>query len=222
MTTVLKRLLDVTLAGSALVVSAPVIALAAAAIKLESPGSAFYVQTRVGRGKRPIRIAKLRTMVADADRVGPGVTAARDPRVTRVGALLRRTKLDELPQLWNVVRGDMSLVGPRPEIPRYVERYRPDWARLFEVRPGLTDPASIAFRDEEALLAVARDRERAYTEVVMPMKLALALEGVERSSVLHDLGVLARTAVALFRPTPADAALVDEARRRIAALDGGT
>ncbi|HMG52755.1 MAG TPA: sugar transferase, partial [Kofleriaceae bacterium] len=139
----MKRLLDVTLAAIGLAVSGPLLAVLAAAIKLESPGPALFVQTRVGRHRRPIQVAKLRTMRVAADHDGLEVTAAGDPRVTRVGAVLRRTKLDELPQLWNVLRGDMSIVGPRPEVPHYVAGYRPEWQRLLTVRPGLTDAASV-------------------------------------------------------------------------------
>jgi lipopolysaccharide/colanic/teichoic acid biosynthesis glycosyltransferase len=210
-----KRLLDLALAGTGLVLGGPLLAVLAAAVKLDSPGSAFFVQTRVGKDHRPIRIVKLRTMSASGG--GAQITASRDPRVTRVGRLLRMTKLDELPQLWNVLRGDMSIVGPRPEVPRYVERYRPEWRRLLSVRPGLTDLASLTFRDEERLLALARDRERAYTDVVMPMKLALALEGLERRSVLDDLAMIARTALAVVRPS--EHPVLAEAARRIEDLN---
>jgi lipopolysaccharide/colanic/teichoic acid biosynthesis glycosyltransferase len=134
--------------------------------------------------------------------------------------MLRRTKLDELPQLWNVIRGDMSLVGPRPEVPRYVAQYRPEWQRLFTVRPGITDLASITFRDEESLLALARDRDRAYREVIMPAKLALALEGVDHSSVGYDLRIIARTALSILRiQSPREAAVLAEVRERIAAMN---
>ncbi len=216
----LKRALDVALAGAGLLVAAPAIMALAVAVKLESPGPAFFVQTRVGRGRRPIRIPKLRTMVADADRGGPQVTAAQDPRITRVGAFLRRTKLDELPQLWSVLRGDMSLVGPRPEVDRYVALYRPEWLRLLDVRPGLTDPASLAFRHEEQLLATANDRERAYIEVIMPLKLELALRGVSSQSLANNVGVIARTALAVVRPArDGDDPVLREAQRLISALN---
>jgi lipopolysaccharide/colanic/teichoic acid biosynthesis glycosyltransferase len=215
-----RRILDVALAGAASFVTAPLIALLAAAVKLDSPGPALFVQTRVGRGGKPIRITKLRTMTADAERTGPPVTTASDRRITRVGAVLRRTKLDELPQLWSVVRGDMSLVGPRPEVPRYVARYRPEWQPLLAVRPGITDLASLAFHNEEGLLAGARDREQAYTDVVMPLKLELALTGVARASVLTDVSVLVRTALTLLRLSGThEHPSVRETRRRIAELD---
>jgi lipopolysaccharide/colanic/teichoic acid biosynthesis glycosyltransferase len=213
-----KRLLDLAIAGTALAVTSPVLIVLAAAVKLDSRGPALFVQTRVGRGRRPIKIPKLRTMVVDAGS-GPEVTAARDPRITRVGAVLRRMKLDELPQLWSVVRGDMSIVGPRPEVERYVRQYRPEWQRLLEVRPGLTDLASLTFRDEEGLLAAANDRERAYVEVIMPLKLELAVRGVEQQSVVHDLSVIARTALALVRSPSSDDPVLREAHRRIAELN---
>ena len=160
-------------------------------------------------------------MVVDAARLGPSITAAKDPRVTRVGAFLRKTKLDELPQLWNILRGDMSFVGPRPEVPRYVERYRPEWERVFDVPPGLTDLASLTFRNEEQLLALANDRERAYEEVLMPMKLDLALQTVERRSLAHDLAVMVSTVRAIVHPRdPDDDPILREARRRIEDLNG--
>jgi lipopolysaccharide/colanic/teichoic acid biosynthesis glycosyltransferase len=215
-----KRALDVAIAGTALAAGAPLLALASIAIRLESRGPVLFRQQRVGKGKQPIETLKLRTMVADADKQGAQITASGDPRITRVGRMLRRTKLDELPQLWNVIRGDMSLVGPRPEVPRYVAQYRPEWQRLFTVRPGITDLASITFRDEESLLALARDRDRAYREVIMPAKLALALEGVDHSSVGYDLRIIARTALSILRiQSPREAAVLAEVRERIAAMN---
>ena len=186
-----KRLLDLAIGVPALCAAAPVIGAMALLVKLDSKGPAFFVQTRVGRRRQPLRIFKLRTMVENA--AGPAITAAGDDRITRVGRMLRKTKLDELPQLLNVVKGEMSLVGPRPEAERYVRQYRPEWEPLLDVRPGITDLASLVFRDEEALLATAHDRERAYVEAVMPAKLKVALEGVLHSSPLYDAGIVART-----------------------------
>lgn len=216
----MRRIFDLALGVPALLVSGPFILGLAAAVRLTSPGPAFFVQPRVGRGRRPIRVVKLRTMRDGSDGRGPHVTAAGDTRVTPLGTILRATKLDELPQLWNVVRGDMSLVGPRPEAERYAARYRPEWERLFTVRPGVTDAGSLAFRDEESLLAAAVDRERAYVEAVLPAKLRLALDGVEDASTWHDVGILARTLAVVLRvggrrPHPA----VEEARRAIDALN---
>jgi lipopolysaccharide/colanic/teichoic acid biosynthesis glycosyltransferase len=212
-----RRAIDIAVAGVGLAASGPMLLALAAAVRLTSPGPALFVQTRVGRGRRPIRVFKLRTMVA-GERTGIEVTAASDPRITPLGALLRKTKLDELPQLWNVLRGDMTIVGPRPEVPRYVERYRPEWAKLLTVRPGITDLASLTFRDEESLLALANDREHAYTQVVMPLKLGLALEGLERGGFRHDLGVIARTALAVLHRNP-EHPVFAEARRKIEQLN---
>lgn len=214
-----KRAFDLAVGLPALAAASPVIATLAVAVKLDSRGPAFFAQTRVGRGGRPLKLYKLRTMVPDAPSLGPAVTAAGDPRVTRVGRLLRMTKLDELPQLLNVVRGEMSIVGPRPEAERYVRLYKPEWLRLLEVRPGITDLASLTFRHEEELLSKADDRERAYVEAVLPAKLSLALEGVDRSSVLFDLSVIARTFASVVgrggNPHPA----LDQAERSIDSLN---
>ncbi len=214
-----KRLFDIGVAGALLLVSSPAIALLAAVVRLDSKGPALFFHSRVGRGQRPIRVAKLRTMVNNAEHTGSAITAARDPRVTRAGKFLRRTKLDELPQLWNVLKGDMTIVGPRPEVARYIGHYKPEWLRLLEVRPGLTDLASLTFRDEESILALAQDRERAYLEVVMPLKLRLALEGLDQS-LLADLGVLLKTVLSVLglRDPRAEEAL-SLARREIALLN---
>jgi lipopolysaccharide/colanic/teichoic acid biosynthesis glycosyltransferase len=193
-----KRLLDLAIALPAAALAAPAVAALAAAVKLTSPGPAFYVQERVGKDRRSFRLVKLRTMTRGADQAGPHVTAAGDARITPLGRLLRKTKLDELPQLWNVLTGDMSVVGPRPEAPRYVTDGRPEWDEVLSVRPGITDLASLTFRDEEALLAGVDDRERAYLEGVLPAKLRLAAEGVRQSSALYDLGIVVRTALAVF------------------------
>ena len=215
----LKRLFDLSLAVPALVASAPLIGALAVAVKLDSRGPAFFAQTRVGRGRKPLKIYKLRSMVADADQKGPAVTAGNDDRITRLGRILRKTKLDELPQLLNVVKGEMSLVGPRPEAPRYVERYRPEWLPLLDVRPGITDLASITFRDEETLLANANDRERAYVEAVLPAKLGVALEGVRNSSVLFDARLLLETVRVVLRPPAELHPAVRQAAERIEHLN---
>ncbi len=131
--------------------------------------------------------------------MGPAVTAGRDPRITRIGHLLRATKLDELPQLWNILRGDMSLVGPRPEVPKYVEMFLEDFKQILTVRPGITDLASIKYRDESALLSQASDPERQYIEQVLPDKIALAKEYIERSSLRLDLALILKTLGRLIR-----------------------
>jgi lipopolysaccharide/colanic/teichoic acid biosynthesis glycosyltransferase len=175
--------------------------VAAAWVKLDSPGPALFRQTRVGRGGRLFRIHKLRTMRADVS--GPGITALDDARVTRAGRWLRHHRIDELPQLIDVVRGEMSLVGPRPELPQYVAKY-PEALReqVLAVRPGITDPASLEFVDEAAALASAPDAERAYVERVLPHKLARQIEYAGRATLLSDAAVLVRTLrVLLARPS---------------------
>jgi lipopolysaccharide/colanic/teichoic acid biosynthesis glycosyltransferase len=189
----MKRAFDLCVAIPGLVITSPLLAVAAIAIKLESQGPVLYRGTRVGRDGREFAILKLRSMRAAATPGGPAVTSAGDPRITRVGSVLRRTKLDELPQLWNVVRGDMSLVGPRPEDPEFVKLYSPEQRRVLSVRPGITSPTSLAFRNEEALLAESGGAA-AYADKVMPRKLAMDLEYVEHRSFGGDLAILARTA----------------------------
>ena len=195
----LRRLLDVIVAGALLVALSPLLAVLALLVRATSPGPALFRQTRVGRDGRPFVLLKLRTMRADAACAGPAITAGVDPRITPLGARLRRAKLDELPQLWNVLRGDMSLVGPRPEVPHYVARYTAAQRAVLRARPGLTDPASLAWADEAATLATFADPERAYAETVLPQKLALSLAYLERRTVWSDLAVVTRTAAHLIR-----------------------
>lgn len=193
-----KRAVDLLIASCGLVVLAPLMALIALAIKLDSPGPVFFRQERVGRHGRPFRIHKFRTMVADAPQRGLPLTVGDDARITRVGRWLRQRRLDELAQLIDVVKGDMSLVGPRPELPRYVALYpRAMRERILSVRPGLTDPASLAHMDESAHLARADDAEREYVEVLLPAKLRMSAEYAAQASVASDLRLLLRTVVRL-------------------------
>src|SRR5256885_1691543 len=196
----MKRALDVAVSLVGLVITSPVVPAAAIAVKRESPGPAFYRGARVGRDGQPFQMFKLRTMRLNADREGPAVTGAGDPRVTSVGRVLRRTKADELPQLLNVLRGEMSLVGPRPESPDFVKHYTPEQRQVLTVRPGMTGPAAIAYINEEEMLG-GGDAEATYVKSVMPAKLALDLEYVRSSSFAGDLEILARTAwLVLSRP----------------------
>jgi len=188
---VLKRAIDIALAASLLIILAPLLALLALAVVLDSGRPMFFSQIRIGRHFRQFRIYKLRSMYTGTS--GPVVTTATDSRITPVGRLLRATKLDELPQLWNVVTGDMSLVGPRPEIPRYVEAFRDRYVNILSLRPGITDWASVQFRDEEALLARAADPLQEYESVVLPAKLDLAEEYLRRQCLFLDLSILWRT-----------------------------
>jgi lipopolysaccharide/colanic/teichoic acid biosynthesis glycosyltransferase len=195
-----ERLLDLILAGVVLTVSLPILLLLAIAIRLDSHGSVLHRATRIGRGGRAFTLYKFRTMIDGAAAVGPSVTAASDQRVTRVGQVLRRTKLDELPQLWNVLRGDMRLVGPRPEDPRFVALYAPEERLVLSVCPGLTGPSQLTFFDEETILAsAARDPELTYVRDILPRKLAIDLEYARRHDLAGDLRIMARTLTVLLR-----------------------
>ena len=188
-----KRAMDIVLSAAALCVLWPVLLLIALAIVVDDPGPVFYRQVRVGRGGKPFRIFKFRTMVVDADKKGLSITVGRDSRITRVGALLRKTKLDELAQLLNVLCGQMSFVGPRPEVPRYVELYTPYQRQVLLVRPSITDYASIAYRNENDLLAGADDPERMYIETIMPDKIELNMKYLREISPLTDVRLMLRT-----------------------------
>ena len=195
-----KRLFDLLLAAAGLLLLSPLLLAIAVAIRLDTPGPALFRQQRVGRGGRPFRIHKFRTMVADAPARGPGLTIGDDARVTRAGRFLRAKRLDELPQLIDVLQGDMSLVGPRPELPRYVAHYPAALReRVLAVRPGITDPSSLAYLDEAERLAAAADPEREYVEVILPAKLAAAADYADRASLATDLGVIWRTLRAIWQ-----------------------
>jgi lipopolysaccharide/colanic/teichoic acid biosynthesis glycosyltransferase len=196
-----RRLVDVGVSAGALVVASPVLALVAALVKAESRGPAFYMQERIGKYGRPFRIVKFRSMVADAERIGPLVSGRRDPRITRVGAFLRATKLDELPQLVNVLRGDMTLIGPRADVARYVAHFTAEERQLLAVRPGLTGPSAVYFTTDQAgELDGVTDPDAFYIEHQLHPKLALDLEYLRRRSIAADLGILWRTASVLAGP----------------------
>ena len=189
-----KRLFDLAGAGLALLLLAPLLLLLALAIRLDSAGPVFFRQERVGRLGVLFRIHKFRTMRVDAPALGLPLTVGRDARITRVGHWLRHYRLDELPQFLDVLLGRMSLVGPRPEVPRYVAHYPAALRiRVLAVRPGITDPASLAHINEAALLAAAADPEREYIERILPPKLALQAAYAEQATLWSDLAVLART-----------------------------
>lgn len=194
----MKRTFDVVVSSLGLALTSPIILVAAIAVKSGSRGPVFFNGPRVGRNGVVFRMHKLRTMSAGADKSGPAVTAGDDTRVTPVGRFLRRTKIDELPQLLNVVKGEMSLVGPRPEHPDYVAHYTEEQRRLLAVRPGITGPATLAYIDEEKLLSGGGGEAR-YLEDVMPQKLALELQYVKRAGFVSDLSILARTAARVLR-----------------------
>lgn len=196
----LKRLFDLVASGLGLLLLAPLLFLIALAVKLDSPGPIFFRQERVGRNGRPFLIHKFRTMVSNAERQGLQITVGADARVTRVGERLRKYKLDELAQLIDVFFGDMSLVGPRPEVPRYVAYY-PDPVRniVLSVKPGITDWASIEYKDENNVLGNARDPQRAYVDEVLPIKLEYYVKYVHERSFWGDIVIIFATLRALIR-----------------------
>lgn len=193
-----KRLFDIIAAFAGLLFLSPVFILIAFLIKFSSPGPVFHRGSRIGKCGHPFAILKFRSMVVNAAVQGPGITAGDDPRITPIGRLLRKTKLDEFPQLINVLRGEMSLVGPRPEDPRYVSLYTPEQLQVLSVRPGITSLASVRYRDEESLLSQG-SLDEVYTRVVMPAKLAIELEYLQHRSLLQDVLIIFQTLAALFR-----------------------
>ena len=194
-----KRIFDLVFSAVALLVLAPCFVLIAMAIRWDSAGPVLFRQERVGRGGRPFLIRKFRTMGADAPLQGPAITIGQDPRITRVGAWLRRTKLDELPQLIDVLCGNMSLVGPRPEVPQYVALYPADLReRVLSVRPGITDPVSLKLADEASVLTASSDPERTYREELLPAKLREAVAYAEQASLWSDLRIIAATVQVLW------------------------
>lgn len=194
-----KRLFDWAASGLGLLLLAPLLLLIALAIKLDSQGPVFFRQERVGRFGKTFRIHKFRTMVTDAERRGMQITVGADARVTRVGEVLRKYKLDELPQLIDVLLGSMSLVGPRPEVPKYVHYYPVDVRELvLSVRPGITDRASIEYKDENQLLASSGNPEKTYVDVIIPVKLQFYVAYVRNRTFVGDLKILLDTAKAVF------------------------
>lgn len=205
----MKRIIEVLLSGLCLILLLPLFLVIGAAIKAESRGPVFFRQMRVGKGFRRFRIYKFRTMVQSASKSGPLVTAGGDRRVTRLGGILRRTKIDELAQLINVFVGDMSFVGPRPEVPRYVDDYRENYAKILRVKPGITDMSSIIFRDEEKLLHGRDNPEDYYRSMLLPLKLRIAEIYVENASMLLDLRILLDTAAKVVCPDRKRSAYMD-------------
>lgn len=194
----LKRAFDVIVSAAGLIVLSPILLILGLAVRFTSEGGMFYRATRVGLHGKEFKLLKFRSMVTNADKIGPAVTGAGDSRVTPVGRILRRTKMDELPQLWNVLIGDMSLVGPRPEAPKYVAYYTPEQRKVLDVRPGITSPASVKYRNEEAMLTGA-DWETMYINEIMPAKLAVDLEYAKNPSLIKDIVLIFQTFLALFK-----------------------
>ena len=189
----MKRLFDVVASGLGLIVLSPLFIILAIWIKIDSEGPVFYRQVRVGYKNKDFRIFKFRSMRVGADKGSLVTIGGHDPRVTRSGYFIRKFKFDELPQLINVFVGDMSLVGPRPEVRHYVDYWTPEQMHVLDVRPGITDPASIKFRNENELMEKAEDPEKYYIEVIMQEKIKLYLEYVEKHSFFYDLGLIFKT-----------------------------
>ncbi len=196
-----KRTFDAVAAAAGLVILSPVIAGIAIAIKRGSKGPLLYKGPRVGMNGEPFNMLKFRTMVVDADKIGGSSTPEDDPRVTPIGKTLRKYKLDELPQLINVLTGDMSFVGPRPQVKWAVDLYTPEERQILEVRPGITDEASLKFSNEAEILKGSKDPDKDYIEKIHPEKMRLSLEYVRNRSFSGDLSIIARTAGAIFKPS---------------------
>jgi lipopolysaccharide/colanic/teichoic acid biosynthesis glycosyltransferase len=189
----MKRLFDILLSGIGLLIISPLFLIVAIWIKLDSPGPIFYRQVRVGRYNKDFRIFKFRSMRIGSDKGSLVTIGGRDPRITRSGYFIRKFKIDELPQLINVLVGDMSLVGPRPEVRHYVNYWTEEQMHVLDVRPGITDPASIKFRNENELLAQAEDPEKYYIEVIMQEKIKLYLDYVKKNSLWYDIKLIFQT-----------------------------
>lgn len=188
-----KRIFDIvaTMIGSAILL--PIIIPIALWIKLSSKGPLFYIQKRVGKDFKEFNLYKFRSMIVDADRVGPSVTSGDDTRITKIGKIIRRTKIDELPQLLNVLKGDMSLVGPRPEVMKFVEEKKEEYKKVLSVKPGITDNAAIEFRDEETIMEQYKDKEKAYIEIVLPQKIELYYNYIDTISFTKDIKLILKT-----------------------------
>ena len=197
---ILKEIFDRSVSALSLVLLSPLFLAIALAVKAGDRGTVFFRQTRIGKGGKPFTIFKFRSMTQCQPSSSSKITASGDSRITLVGRFLRDSKLDELPQLWNILRGDMSFVGPRPEVKRYVQLYDDEQKEVLSVRPGLTDFATLEFRNEEKLLAGFDDKEAGYIEVVLPEKLRLSLNYVESASLWVDLKILYKTFWAVIMP----------------------
>ncbi|MCP4049114.1 MAG: sugar transferase [bacterium] len=195
----MKRIMDFALALTGLFILSPVLFFVAVLIKCTSRGPVFFRQERVGRDFKLFTFYKFRSMYYDADKKGPGVTSQCDPRITSAGRWLRRTKLDELPQLVNVLLGDISLVGPRPELEKYIVKHRKDYQDILKVRPGITDYAAIDYIEEERVLSKFEDKEKGYLEEVLPEKIALYKKYIDEAGFWTDMKILFRTVLKMVK-----------------------
>ena len=191
----IKRIFDVMCASLGLIILSPMLIIVTILIKKGSDGPVFFKQIRVGENEKEFLILKFRTMVVDAEKLGKQITIGNDSRITKIGALLRKYKLDELPQLINVFKGEMSLVGPRPEVPRYVKLYTEEQRKVLKIKPGITDLASLRYKDENDLLGDKQDPEAFYINTVMPDKLSLNLEYMKKNNVIFDIYIIIKTIV---------------------------
>ncbi len=189
----MKRLFDIFFSFIGILILLPLFAVVAILIKIDSKGSVFFRQERIGKNLRPFRIYKFRTMTVDAENRGPQITVGGDKRITKIGKILRNNKIDELPQLINILKGEMSFVGPRPEVRKYVELYKPDYEKLLQTRPGITDPASIKYSNEESVLSSSKNWEEDYVKRVLPEKIKLSLQYVDNHNILTDLRLIFKT-----------------------------
>ena len=192
---VIKRMFDVICSSLGLIILSPMLIIVTILIKKGSDGPVFFKQIRVGENEKEFLILKFRTMVVDAEKLGKQITIGNDSRITKIGAFLRKYKLDELPQLINVFKGEMSLVGPRPEVPRYVKLYTEEQKEVLKIKPGITDLASLRYKDENDLLGDKQDPEAFYINTVMPDKLSLNLEYMKKNNVIFDIYIIIKTIV---------------------------
>ena len=190
---IIKRIFDFFAALIGIIILSPILIIVSIAIKLDSPGNIMFLQKRVGKDGKEFNIYKFRTMVTDAEKLGKQITVGKDNRITKVGAFLRKYKIDELPQLFNVLKGDMSLVGPRPEVPKYVALYNEEQRKVLSVRPGITDLASLKYSDENDILGKVENPEEYYINVIMKDKLSLNLEYIEKSNLFFDISLIVKT-----------------------------
>jgi lipopolysaccharide/colanic/teichoic acid biosynthesis glycosyltransferase len=195
---VIKRIFDILVSSLGLLFCLPLFLVVAVLIKLDSKGPVFFTQRRIGKNFRPFWIYKFRSMAVASRGSGSQISPANDPRITPIGKLLRKSKIDELPQLFNVLKGDMSMVGPRPEVPKYVQLFLSDYEEILQVQPGITDLASLKYSDEGALLAKSQDPEDEYANQVLPDKIELAKEYVRSASFFLDLSILVKTPLRLL------------------------
>lgn len=196
---VIKRIFDIVASLCGLIILSPMLMIVAICIKLDSKGPVFFKQKRVGKNKRIFEIYKFRTMVTDAEKLGKQITVGNDSRITRVGKFIRKCKLDEFPQLINVLKGEMSLVGPRPEVPRYVELYDEYEEQILLVKPGITDYASIEFRNENEILGNSSNPEETYIEEIMPTKIELNMKYIRNISLAQDIKLILNTILAILK-----------------------